>query len=167
MAAEILAPPRCAPARRPFRKASPEAGFSLIEALVSIVLISIGVIGLMGLLATATKNNTDSQDRNRAAALANEMATAMWINGTTNVTTGSLATYYAFWQANLAPVTANPSKGLNITAPPTVTTAANGVATITITWQAPHKAGVAKSDTFNTYDSKEAVNVYTTEVVLP
>jgi type IV pilus assembly protein PilV len=164
MAADRIVSTRAARAHGALRRSA--SGFTLIEALVSIVLVSIGLIGLMGLLATATRNNTDSQDRNRAAALANEMATAMWMNGTTNVSTGPLATYYAYWQTSLAPVTANPSKGLNITVPPTVTVA-NGVATITIKWQAPHKAGTAKADTFNTYTAEEAVNTYTTEVALP
>lgn len=62
--------------RRPHR---PHArGFSLVEVMVSLVLFSVGVLGVVGLQAKAMQFTAQAQDRSRAALLANELVSQMW-----------------------------------------------------------------------------------------
>jgi len=155
-----------APARR-------QHGMTLIEVMVAIVLLSIGIVGLLGLLATVSRNNDDAQDRNRAALLANELVAAMWLNNSTDVTTGNLNTVWTAWLTTAG----NPAngKGLNLVGTPTVTApsnpsaslAANHQALITIVWKAPHKTTSATTNTDTAYNAQEATNTFTTEVFLP
>lgn len=58
---------RAAPARR-------QRGFSLLEALVSIVVLSFGLLGVAGLQAAALKYSRDARNQSVAVNLAREMA---------------------------------------------------------------------------------------------
>ncbi len=51
----------------------PNSGFSLIEALVSILLLSLGIIGLLGAQYAAIGQNIDSQIRAQAVLHANNI----------------------------------------------------------------------------------------------
>jgi type IV pilus assembly protein PilV len=56
---------------------SPErgsAGFTLIEVLIAVVVLSIGLLGLAGLQTTGLRNNQDAYARTQATTLANDMA---------------------------------------------------------------------------------------------
>lgn len=55
-----------------------ERGFALIEVLVSLVIFSLGVVGLMGMQTRALQASTDAQDRSMAAMLANSVTSEMW-----------------------------------------------------------------------------------------
>jgi len=110
----------------------PQRGVALIEALVSIVIFSFGVLGLIGLEASAINYSVDAEDRNRAALFASEIASTMWLNGTVSMT-GTLATQYSTWQTNIANTalpTGLPNGNLVIT--PTAGT--TNSADIAITW---------------------------------
>jgi type IV pilus assembly protein PilV len=48
-------------------------GMALIEVLVSLLLFSFGVLGLIGLEARSVNFSVDAEDRNRAALIANEI----------------------------------------------------------------------------------------------
>lgn len=54
-------------------KTSPQAGFSLIEIMVSIVIIALGLLGLAGLQARATVTEFESYQRSQALILLNDM----------------------------------------------------------------------------------------------
>lgn len=56
------------------------AGISLIEALVSIVILSIGVLGLAGLQARAMNAEFESYQRSQAIVLVNDMADRIRMN---------------------------------------------------------------------------------------
>lgn len=58
---------RAAPARR-------QRGFSLLEALVSIVVLSFGLLGVAGLQAASLKYSRDARNQSVAVNLAREMA---------------------------------------------------------------------------------------------
>lgn len=124
-------------------------GFVLIEVLSALLIFAIGILGLVGLQATAIKQSSAAQYRAIAALQANELISRMWLN---NRTANTLQAYfgsaasgdgYASW------LTSVKSSGLPQVAskPPTVTfsTVAGGgasatsssLATITIYWQAP------------------------------
>lgn len=125
---------------------SAQSGFSLIETLVAIVLLSIGLIGLLGLQARAARMSTETEDMTRASLLANEIASAMWVNSTgTTVTAAQIAA----WNARAADPTSGGMRGGTVT----VTTAGK-IATITITW---------RSSTPNS----TATDRYVTNVVIP
>ena len=77
---------------------SHQAGMALLEVLVSILIFSFGVLGLIGLEASAINYSVDAEDRTRAALFASEISRTMWLNGNVTVPAAQLAT----WQANIA-----------------------------------------------------------------
>lgn len=56
------------------------AGFSLLEVLVAIVVLSIGLLGLAGLQFSALRGNNQSYERSQAHILAGQIADAMRAN---------------------------------------------------------------------------------------
>ena len=52
-------------------------GMTLVEVLVSLLIFSFGLLGLMGLQARALRFSIGAEDTNRAALLANEVAAQM------------------------------------------------------------------------------------------
>lgn len=84
--------------RRAFQKPSHHArrparaqGFSLLEVLISIVILSFGVLGMVGLQATALQSNRDARLQSTASSLARELAEIM------------RSDKYAFYDANSNP----------------------------------------------------------------
>jgi len=60
------------------RATTHQAGFALIEVLISVLLFAIGILGIVGLQATMTQTQTESKVRADAANLIDELATVMW-----------------------------------------------------------------------------------------
>ncbi len=120
-------------------------GFSLIEVLVAIVLISFGILGLVSLQARAAQFSVSAEDSQRAALLAGELASEMW--GANTVTLPSATT--DAWELRVAdPAVAGLPNA-------TGTVAVNGnVARITVQWRAP-RAAVGEE------------NRYVTDVAIP
>lgn len=56
---------------------SNQGGFSLVEVLVTIVVLSIGMLGSAGMQTAALQANTQTRHQVVAAALASELAEAM------------------------------------------------------------------------------------------
>jgi type IV pilus assembly protein PilV len=63
-----------------FLKNGRNNGFSLIEVLVAIVVLSIGLLGLAGLQTAGLKANNSAYQRTQASILANEMLDRMRAN---------------------------------------------------------------------------------------
>lgn len=57
-----------------------ERGSSLLEALVAIVIFSIGILALIGLQAVSIKNSSDAKYRADAALLANQIIGQIWVD---------------------------------------------------------------------------------------
>jgi len=57
-----------------------QAGFTLIEVLVSVLILSIGLVGVAGLQAVSLKNNQSAFMRSQASALAYDLADRMRSN---------------------------------------------------------------------------------------
>ncbi|WP_420468613.1 type IV pilus modification protein PilV [Panacagrimonas sp.] len=55
-------------------------GFSLLEVLIAIVVLSIGLLGLAGLQFSALRGNNQSYERSQAHLLAQEIADSMRVN---------------------------------------------------------------------------------------
>jgi type IV pilus assembly protein PilV len=67
---------------------SRQGGFTLIEVLITIVIILIGLLGVAGLQARATNVELESYQRGQALSLAREMAARL--SGSRGITTGYL-----------------------------------------------------------------------------
>lgn len=63
-----------------------QRGVMLIEALIAILIFSIGVLGIIGLQGSAVKVSTDARYRSEAALLANEIIGQMWSGNRTQAT---------------------------------------------------------------------------------
>lgn len=59
-------------------KPASQRGSMLLEALIALLLFSMGILGLMGLQAIAVKNTADAKYRTEAAFLANQIIGQMW-----------------------------------------------------------------------------------------
>jgi type IV pilus assembly protein PilV len=68
----------------------------LIEALIAILIFSIGILAVVGMQSVAIKNVTESRSRSEASFLAGELLTQMWVDQNINLAT----------QANTSNVTA-------------------------------------------------------------
>lgn len=56
----------------------PQTGFMLLEALIAILIFSIGVLGIVGMQASAVKASRDAKYRTDAGLLASEIIGEMW-----------------------------------------------------------------------------------------
>ena len=62
------------------RTVKPQAGVMLIEALIGILIFSIGILALLGMQGTAMKNTADARYRSEAAYFASQIIGQMWVN---------------------------------------------------------------------------------------
>lgn len=116
----------------------PQAGSSLIEALVAIVIFSIGVLALIALQVTSVRQSSNAKYRSDAALLVNQLIGQMWVadRATTTLqnnfnTGGALYTpWAAAVQAQLPAAAASA---------PTVVVGADGQVTVNVYWKAPNE----------------------------
>lgn len=113
--------------------AAPQSGVALLEVLVSLLLFSFGLLGMAGLMTRAVTVSVDAEDRNRAALLANEIASTMWLKG-------SIAVDTTAWQARVSDLAGGglPNATLTVTAVSGATNSAGtaNAADIAIAWRA-------------------------------
>lgn len=104
-------------------------GALLLEALIGILIFSIGILALVAMQATAISQVTDARYRTEAAYLADRFIGNLWANKGTNISTLAAA-----WTSEVSSSTVLPNaSGTNA---PTVVVAGNRV-TVTVRWQAP------------------------------
>ena len=70
---------------RPSGPRKPQQGVMLLEALVSIAIFSIGVLGLIGLQSAAIRNTDEARQRAAAAFYANQIIGSMWADARANL----------------------------------------------------------------------------------
>jgi type IV pilus assembly protein PilV len=58
-----------------------QAGVALLEALIAILVFSLGILTVIGIQATSIRMAADAQLRTRAALLANRLIGQMWVSG--------------------------------------------------------------------------------------
>jgi type IV pilus assembly protein PilV len=110
----------------------------LIEALIAILIFSIGILGIVGLQASAVQQSTDAKNRAEAAHLVDQLIGQMWASDR-KVTTlqssfnscGSCTAYNA-WLTTVNTVLPGASAKA-----PTVDVSDTGVVTISIFWTLP------------------------------
>jgi type IV pilus assembly protein PilV len=107
-----------------------QKGVALLEALIAILIFSLGILGLIGLQANATKTASQAKYRIDASQLASQRIGTIWVDQT------NLAGY----NESASPVAVLPNG--------TRTTVVVGnQVTVTVSWQAPGDASV------NTYQT--------------
>ena len=125
-----------------------QLGMSLIEVLASILIFSIGILGMVALQARATQVSLDAEDRSRAAVLANEAVALLWTGKTSNLTGAALTSWQTSVSDNSKTGHGLPSGSGTVTLD---TTVVPNVTTVQITWKEP---------------SHPAISRYTTSVVI-
>ena len=93
------------PSRRTSEFSRPESGFSLIEVLISIIVLSFGLLGMVGLQAAALQANREARAQSTASSLARELAEMMRGNKDIGLLT-SANPYFRDFSSPLAPATA-------------------------------------------------------------
>ena len=81
------------PARTP---ATTQSGFSLVEILVSIVVLSLGMLGAVGMQATAMQSNKEARSQALATTFARELAEKMRGNHTVAIQTSAASNPFLF-----------------------------------------------------------------------
>lgn len=131
---------------KPLPRQSHQTGIALIEAMLAIVIFSLGVLGIIGLQATSLKFVSDAKYRVDASNLTDQLISQMWVdNHSTSAliskyasATGSSATGYETWKATVAATLPGASSN-----PPTVTITADSEdskrsnITVVVFWKAP------------------------------
>ncbi|PLT17074.1 MULTISPECIES: prepilin-type N-terminal cleavage/methylation domain-containing protein [Ralstonia] len=142
-------------------------GMTLIEVLVAMILLTVALMAMVMAQVRASQVSVDAEDRNRAALLANELASMMWENRTTKLPASSVAAWQAMVSSNVSYRTATASSpaasglgGLPNGTGTVTTDPTTNVATITITWQAPSHGASATA-------AMSGKSRYVTQVVLP
>lgn len=123
----------------------------LLEALIAIVIFSIGILGLLALQAMAINNASAAKYRSDASLQAENLVGQMWVSTRTpaslqaNFSSTGGGQAYATWASGVA--AALPGAGTYLPAvtvqPDTKTVTPSSVVTITIYWKAPSEAKTA------------------------
>lgn len=132
MAANIQRPVRANAPHGARARARAHRGGTLLEVLVSVLIFSFGILGLVAMQVRATQFSVDAEDRNRAALLADDLAAQMRLARTVSLPAAQITA----WQNR---VTDTATQGLpNATV--ILGTPAGNTRTITIRWRPPRAA---------------------------
>lgn len=124
-----------------------QAGFSLIEALVSILIFSIGLLAIVAMQVTAVRQSGNAKYRSDAALLANQLIGQMWtgdrLPSTLQTRFNTGGTDYTTWAGAVAATLPGAAASA-----PTVNVTANGTVTVNVFWKAPNEPA---SDPMHSY----------------
>lgn len=119
-----------------------QRGATLLEALIGILIFSVGILALVGMQALAIKHMSDAKYRSDAAFFANEIIGQMWVNrgaGGANLPT------YAYAGSGAPPAAINSwvtsiqstLPGVTAAANLPIITVAGTTVTVRVRWQLP------------------------------
>lgn len=109
------------------KKSKAQKGIVILEALIALLIFSMGILALVGLQAAMIKNTSDNKYRADASFLAQERIGRMWTDP------GNLANYAC---TNVASACADVS-GVLPNGTRTVTVAPRGLVTVNVAWRLP------------------------------
>jgi type IV pilus assembly protein PilV len=109
-------------------KPNAQKGVVILEALIALLIFSMGILALVGLQAAMIKNTSDNKYRADASFLAQERIGRMWADP------GNLGVYAC---TNVAAGACGDVSGVLPNGTRTVAVAAKGLVTVTVAWQAP------------------------------
>ena len=106
-----------------------QSGSFIIEALVSVLIFMVGLIGLMGVSAQAVNQVSQSKYRNDASFLADELLGEIWVSTGTSPAAAYLGSAnYTAWQARVSSILPGGTGTVTLNTP-----SAN-MLTLVITW---------------------------------
>jgi type IV pilus assembly protein PilV len=121
---------------------SQQSGVVLLESLIAILVFSLGILGIVGMQATAVKQVTDARYRYEASLLVDQLLGTMQVSDRsaaalqTRFSTGGAG--YTGWLTKVSATLPDTA-----TYPPSVAVSANGVVTIMVRWRAPNEGASA------------------------
>lgn len=131
---------RCA--KRAIAPAAQRGSF-LLEALISVLIVAFGILGLIGLQARAIQNVDDAQYRGEAAYLANALIGQMWVADQktlvanfASASAGPPYTEFKNWVGQRLPGASAAGNDPIVTITPGATATSSNVQ-ITVFWQPP------------------------------
>jgi type IV pilus assembly protein PilV len=125
----------------PVKPRLPQRGATLLEAMLGILIFSLGILALVGMQALAVKRVTDAKYRADASFFANQIVGEMWVNRTnlanyvyagSGTPPAAIANWVTSIESGLPGVTAAANR-------PIVTVVGTTV-TVTVFWQPPASA---------------------------
>lgn len=133
-----------------------QSGMMLIEALIGILIFSIGILALIAMQATAITNTTESRYRTEASFLANQIIGQIWVDRGTNnanidaydTTTGAGTTALTAWTTKVAATL--PGVTVGGTNSPTIAVTTVGGArqvVVTVFWKRPDTSAPTRNFT--------------------
>jgi len=125
-----------------------QAGVMLIEALIGILIFSVGILALIGMQAAAMRSTTDAKYRSEAAFLAGQVVSQMWVDRALMASYDtSLAAPYANrdnWKTRVAALLPQGVGTITIAAAPDL-----DLVTVTVTWQQPGESQTRRFEMVN------------------
>lgn len=124
-----------------------QRGVMLLEALIAILIFSIGILAIVGMQSSAVKASSDAKYRSDAALLANELLGQMWVSNHSvaslqaNFNSPSGANFVA-WQSNVQATLPGVTSTSN---QPTVLVDGTGTVTVQLSWKLPSDPSTAPS----------------------
>ncbi|MDD2928597.1 MAG: prepilin-type cleavage/methylation domain-containing protein [Sideroxydans sp.] len=122
---------------------SAQQGVVIIEAMIAILIFSVGVLGIVGMQANMVKNTTDSRYRAEASYIAQQMIGTMWSDMDP---IANLDNY-----VGITDITALPNGKQRVEKSSSLTdhsgTIIGGVFTVTVGWTAPGETPAADATT--------------------
>jgi type IV pilus assembly protein PilV len=132
-------------------RTKPQQGVMLLEALIAILIFSIGILGLVAMQGNAINNISDAKYRTDASFLADQLIAQIWVDranmgGYDYRSGGTPPTALASWVANvnatLPQAAANP--------PIVAVDVPSGSIDITVQWQQPNAGAGATPRRYRT-----------------
>lgn len=119
------------------KPADGQRGSALLEALIALLIFSMGILAIVGLQAVSMKASSDANYRVDAGFLANQVLADMWVdrNNLANYVwdgTGTVPAEITDWVAQVR----NTLPGTIVNSP-SIAVDVNNVVTVTVRWQAP------------------------------
>jgi type IV pilus assembly protein PilV len=115
-----------------------QRGATLLEALIGILIFSVGILALVGMQALAIKHMSDAKYRSDASFFANEIIGQMWVNRASLGSyaypgTGAPPAAINSWVTSIQ----NSLPGVTAAANLPIITVAGTTVTVTVRWQLP------------------------------
>jgi type IV pilus assembly protein PilV len=125
------------------RRSKGQGGSVLLEALVAILIFSVGILAVVGMQTAAVKAASDAKYRSDASLLANELLGQMWVSDRVAANMqanfqgggGTNGTAYTAWLANV--MAALPGVTATVNQPVVTVNTANGQVTVVVKWLLP------------------------------
>ncbi|MGH8671632.1 MAG: type IV pilus modification protein PilV, partial [Burkholderiales bacterium] len=118
----------------------PQSGLMMLEALIGILIFSIGILGTVSLQAASVRSAGDARYRAEASYFADQIIGQMWVDNKTTATlqanyNSPSGTKFVAWKSAVQNATTGlPGAAGNA---PTIVVSASNQVTVTISWQAP------------------------------